>query len=121
MPDSPSNDQIDLFYSDLGRRIGSARRAANLTQGQLATSAGLTRSSIANVEAGRQRVPLHVFAAMASVLKVPMVDLMPESIPDRRTFTIDVPIYQTDPPGTRAFVEGALASIGLAARWVPSG
>lgn len=41
-----------------------------MSQQQLAVAVGLTRSSIANIEAGRQKVALHHFARMADALQV---------------------------------------------------
>lgn len=44
------------YDAQLGARIADARNAAGLTQTQLGTRMSLTRSSIANIEAGRQRI-----------------------------------------------------------------
>jgi transcriptional regulator with XRE-family HTH domain len=43
------------YYVQLGARIRDARKAAELTQTELAAEVGLERSSIANMEAGRQQ------------------------------------------------------------------
>ena len=40
----------------LGTRLAACRRAAGLTQAQLAVKAAVSRSTIANVETGRQHV-----------------------------------------------------------------
>ncbi len=42
------------FSEDFGRRVRTARTTADLTQSQLAERLGVSRSSIANVEGGRQ-------------------------------------------------------------------
>jgi len=44
------------YWAEIGRRIRDARVGAGLTQDELAGAVGLTRASIANVEAGRQVV-----------------------------------------------------------------
>ncbi len=41
----------------LGRQLAARRRAAGLSQEQLAPLSGYSRSTIANAETGRQRVP----------------------------------------------------------------
>ncbi len=57
-------DDVDDFYVEVGRRIRSARMSIGMTQSQLGIKVGLTRTSITNLEAGRQRLPLHTFAAI---------------------------------------------------------
>ena len=42
------------FNETLGARILAARKRARITQDQLASAIGLSRSSVANIEAGRQ-------------------------------------------------------------------
>lgn len=56
------------FYSLVGRRIRDARQARGLSQTELAAAASLGRTSIANIEAGRQRVPLHKLQEIATAL-----------------------------------------------------
>src|ERR1022692_1670482 len=41
----------------LGRQLAASRRAAGLTQEQLAPLSGHSRSTVANAETGRQRAP----------------------------------------------------------------
>lgn len=61
----------DALYEALGRRVTRARLRRGLTQAELGTAVGLVRSSIANIEAGRQRMQIHVLLAMAAVLGCP--------------------------------------------------
>lgn len=61
-----------------GRAIAERRQALGLTQQELAVAAGLTRSSVANVEAGRQEIPLAVAVAMASRLGSSVGELLGE-------------------------------------------
>jgi DNA-binding XRE family transcriptional regulator len=51
--------------------------AAGLSQDVLAQRVGLTRSSIANLEAGRQRSALHLFVAICQALDKNVCDLLP--------------------------------------------
>lgn len=48
-----------------------------MTQTQLADVAGVLRTTIANIESGRQRVPLHVLYKLATSLDVEARDLLP--------------------------------------------
>jgi len=43
--------------------------------------AGLSRTSIANIEAGRQKILLHQFLDLAAALEVPPFALLPEGSP----------------------------------------
>ncbi len=61
-----------------GTRTRAARKAAGLTPKELGGLVGLSRSSIANLEAGRQRVPIHIVWNLAAALGVAVADLVPE-------------------------------------------
>ena len=54
--------------AEIGRRIRRARDKAGITQEELAAAVGLSRTSIANLEAGRQGLCLEDAAAMARKL-----------------------------------------------------
>lgn len=69
---------MDRFYADFGRKIRTARENAGLTQQQMADRLELTRSSVANIEAGRQRALLHVAAAAAEATGLRAQDLLPD-------------------------------------------
>lgn len=51
--------QLEPIYRAFGVRVEYLRTALGLTQEELAKRVHLTRTSIANIEAGRQRLPLH--------------------------------------------------------------
>jgi transcriptional regulator with XRE-family HTH domain len=51
-----------------GAAISAARRATGLSQRELADAAEMTRSSIANIEAGRQRIPWTRLVTIADTL-----------------------------------------------------
>jgi transcriptional regulator with XRE-family HTH domain len=66
------------FYAAVGRRITKAR-AGSLTQEALAKKTALTRTSIINIEKGRQQILLHTLVGIAQALRVPLTDLVPDS------------------------------------------
>lgn len=72
---------VDAFYEEVGRRIREARkrRKPALTQEELAERVGLTRTSITNLEKGRQKFLLHTLADIAGALQVQAVTLLPEA------------------------------------------
>jgi DNA-binding XRE family transcriptional regulator len=67
------------FYEEVGRRIRDARkrRTPALTQDELSLLVGLTRTSITNVEHGRQKCLLHTLADIAAALQVEVSSLIP--------------------------------------------
>lgn len=58
------------LYDAVGARLGAARRERGLTQYQVAEAAGVSRATVANLEGGQQRVPLHLYVALCQVLCV---------------------------------------------------
>jgi transcriptional regulator with XRE-family HTH domain len=65
------------IYEVFGARVRAQRDALNLTQLELSSRIGLTRGSVANIEAGRQSVLLHQLLAIASALQVTPEQLLP--------------------------------------------
>ena len=69
-----------LFYSGLGRKLCQQRERCGFTQEDLAAKIGLTRTSITNIEKGRQRILLHTFIDLATSLGVHPEDLLPATV-----------------------------------------
>ena len=65
------------FYQRFGRHLRQARKAAGLSQADLAVAIKLTRTSISNIEKGRQKVLLHTFVELLHVLNVQSGELLP--------------------------------------------
>lgn len=70
----------DPFYLQLGKRIKDARMARGFTQETLARALKLTRTSITNIEAGKQPVFAHQLAALSRHLEVPVETLLTEPV-----------------------------------------
>lgn len=60
---------------DLGARIRALREAVDLRQQDLADATGLSRTSVTNIEAGRQDTGATTLLAIAAALRVPVGDL----------------------------------------------
>jgi DNA-binding XRE family transcriptional regulator len=58
-----------------------------MTQDSLAKSVSLTRTSITNIEKGRQKILLHTLADIAAALSVNPADLIP--VPDEQSLRFD--------------------------------
>ena len=77
-------------------------KARGMTQQEIAQRIGLTRPSYANIESGRQRIPVDVLWRAAIVLKVKLNDLMPEieEAPARSGSGALLHLVRTVTPGT---------------------
>jgi len=75
-------------YSNVGARIRDERERRNVSQEMLADRVGLTRTSITNIEKGRQKVLLHTFLEIARVLNLKPTRLLPDV---SRLSRVDVP------------------------------
>ncbi len=67
------------LYRYLGQRLREQRTSLGMTQQQVAVATGQLRTSIANIEAGRQRPPLHVLYLICAELGLEIIDLLPST------------------------------------------
>jgi transcriptional regulator with XRE-family HTH domain len=72
-----TSEQHLAFYVRLGENIRKCRQDHNLSQEKLANLAGLTRTSLTNIEKGRQHPPLHTLCEIIEHLQVDIADLLP--------------------------------------------
>ena len=70
-------DALQLFYGQLGMRIRERRRQRGMNQTAMGTVLGLSRTTVVNIEQGRQRLAVHQLAALADCLGCPVADLIP--------------------------------------------
>lgn len=74
------NDQ-GFFYAEIGRRVRLARERIGLTQDSLAAQIMLSRTSVTNIEKGRQKVLAHTICRLAGALNVLPAELLPDTPP----------------------------------------
>lgn len=79
IPRMPDDKRTMAIYKAVGRVIADVRNHHGLTQAELADRTGgrLSRSAIANIESGRQRVALHHLIDIAEALGIDAQELMP--------------------------------------------
>lgn len=70
------NDR-DEFYAEVGRLVRVAREAAGITQDALADQVELSRTSVTNIEKGRQKIALHTLFLVATTVGVEPASLLP--------------------------------------------
>ena len=66
------------FYRRFGSNLRQARKAAGLSQADLALAISLTRTSVSNIEKGRQKVLLHTYEEILRVLNLQPGELLPD-------------------------------------------
>ena len=74
---------VEPFYAAFGALVRERRSGRGLTQADLGARLvpPVTRASVANLEAGKQRVLLDTALQLASILDVPVTALLPSSSP----------------------------------------
>src|SRR4051812_27594425 len=72
--------RVERFYQEFGRLLREARERpeSKITQKQLADRVGLSRTSITNIELGKQHIPLHTLFALATAVGIKPSDLLPD-------------------------------------------
>jgi DNA-binding XRE family transcriptional regulator len=72
--------QIDpiWLYIEIGKRVKRYREQAGLSQEELAMNIGQLRTSVTNIEAGKQRCPIYIIYNIALSLGCKVSDLLPE-------------------------------------------
>jgi transcriptional regulator with XRE-family HTH domain len=68
---------LEDIYLFVANRVRLARKQASLTQEELGDHTGIGRTSIVNIEAGRQRVLLHHLAAISEVTNIEISCFLP--------------------------------------------
>lgn len=89
------------LYAEFGRKIRSlrVREELALSQEALSRRVGLSRTSITNIEKGRQQIPLHALYIFADALGVEPSALLPDKkslIPERKRVTVDLDELPSD-------------------------
>jgi len=83
---------FEELYLEVGRRLRQARETQGLSQEKLATQLGLSRASVVNIEAGRQRAPMHLLWQLSEALGTDLTLLIPrreELLPSEKEVSLD--------------------------------
>lgn len=83
------------------------KRRPGLTQAKLAKAVGVSRTSIVNIEAGRQPVYLHHLVVIAAILEVEPADLIPHA--DPMPIGLEQELKRIDDVTSRSFAEKVLS------------
>lgn len=100
-------DEVTL-YKTIGGRLKTRREQLGKSQAWLADRVGLLRTSITNIESGRQKLPLHTLYAVCVALDCELVDILPAAgevrMPLREEVAIDEDLRAIVPPITAKFI-----------------
>jgi transcriptional regulator with XRE-family HTH domain len=69
-----------ILYSQIGEKVRSLRTTMSLNQEDLSKKVGMTRSSIAQIEAGKQAVSVYTLYKLGEALNKPITDILPTSL-----------------------------------------
>lgn len=70
----------DRFYEELGAAIRTRREALGMTQAELGSRIELSRTSVTNLECGRQRLLIDQFCKLADVLGCDREELLSAAV-----------------------------------------
>ena len=76
-----SEQSIDAFYIHVGEKLRFQRKKARMDQETLSRHINLSRTTIINIEKGRQRLSLEHAWLAAKILSIPIEDLLPPTEP----------------------------------------
>jgi transcriptional regulator with XRE-family HTH domain len=65
------------LYSEFGARLAAARKRLRWSQADLASKLSLSRTSVTNLECGRQPVQIHTLYQIADLLQISPSELLP--------------------------------------------
>jgi transcriptional regulator with XRE-family HTH domain len=82
------------FDKEVGLLLQLARKRREITQAELAKQIGLPRASYANLESGRQRIPVDILWRAAVVLNVSISSLVPEPMNRRSARDVIFPAME---------------------------
>jgi transcriptional regulator with XRE-family HTH domain len=102
------------FYAGLGQRIREERIRHGLTQKDLADKVDLTRTSVTNIELGRQKLLVHTLVEIAEALDLVPGALLPQDSPqdqDSGEESLENAL-QKRPADEREWIQSALEAVG---------
>lgn len=91
------------YRQEIGLLIKKAREKKGIPQGRLASCIGLTRTSINNIEHGRQRIMLDTLLMISDILNVSVNDLLPKNFEIRPSVDQELSKEKSEP--LKAFID----------------
>ncbi|ARU60941.1 hypothetical protein CBW65_07480 [Tumebacillus avium] len=98
------------LYEYIGKKIREARENKSWTQSDLSTKVDLTRTSVTNIELGRQKIQIHVLYNFARALSISPHELLPQ-LDDLIGLALDngdLPIKDAATPKALEFIQSMI-------------
>ncbi len=102
----------DLIYGEFGMLLARERKRKRLTQAEFASLASLSRTSITNIECGRQSIQIHQLYTFASILHIPVNDLLPKE----SMFVPPSPVETAKDEKATSYIAGATRALDATPR-----
>jgi transcriptional regulator with XRE-family HTH domain len=101
MMEHPPQESVDSFVRAVAANVRSLRMQAEMTLADLATAAGLGKSTLAQLESGKGNPSVETLWAIAAALQVPFARIVEEVRPSLRVVrAADVPpMHSAETPG----------------------
>lgn len=84
-------DEREL-YRMVGMQLRERREKLKLSQNTIADDVGVQRTSITNIESGRQKPPLHLLYSICLALKIELADVLPKTGDVELRHVVDVQV-----------------------------
>ena len=68
--------ESEIFYKRLGQNLKNLRRSKKMTQEQLGSILGITKSAVVNYETGIRKIPFDILVQIASLFKISVDSLV---------------------------------------------
>ena len=104
-------DSSEHLYRSIGKLVRGERLKLGLTQDELAQRVGLTRTSINNIEHGRQKIQVHTLYTIAAMLFVPVNALLPRG-GRQELEVIEISLDQNYLPAEREWIKRVITAEG---------
>jgi len=75
----PTPSHPEQIYQQVGRILRARREQLQLTQNEVAEAVGLSRTSVTNIESGRQALLLHQLQRFALILRLDPRDVLSQT------------------------------------------
>lgn len=86
-----ANQLVAALYARIGDHLKTAREQRGISQFDLAAAIGVTRSSVANIESGRQRIQVHALIAACQALGCDPADIISRALEGADPFASVLP------------------------------
>lgn len=96
------------IYAGVGENVRLIRARKGMTQTALAAAIGLNRTSIVNIERGKQRFLLHTLYDIAAALEVPPANLLTPAVEPSLLTDVELEHHH---PDVKAFVKSVISTL----------